>query len=61
LHLPDAIFGNDPQHSAHTDAVRSRHGSSISHATHHDGRTIRSASRPTIDNAPRSLLCTPTL
>jgi hypothetical protein len=59
--LPDAIFGSDAQHFAQHDAVRSRQGSSISQATHQLGRTIRSASRPTIDNAPRSLLCTPTL
>jgi len=60
-HFALVIFGNAAQHEAQQEAVRSRHGSSISQAAHHDGRTIRSASRPTIDNAPRSLLCTCTL
>jgi hypothetical protein len=61
LHLPVVIFGSAAQQRAQQEAVRSRHGSSCSQATHHDGRTIRSASRPTIDNAPRSLLCTSSL
>jgi hypothetical protein len=49
----------EAQQAAQHDAVRSRQGSSDLQAAHHDGRTIRSASRPTIDNAPRSLLWTP--
>ena len=60
-HFAVLIFGSAVQHEAQQEAVRSRHGSSESQAAHHDGRTIRSASRPTIDNAPRSLLCTWTL
>ncbi|HEX8617263.1 MAG TPA: hypothetical protein VF911_06740 [Thermoanaerobaculia bacterium] len=58
-HFPLSIFGSDDQQGAQQEAVRSRHGSSRAQTTHHDGKTIRSASRPTIDNAPRTLLCTP--
>jgi hypothetical protein len=57
-HFATVIFAREDQQEAQQEAVRSRHGSSRSQAAHHDGRTIRSASRPTIDNAPRSLLCT---
>ena len=57
-HFAVVIFGNEAQQEAQQEDVRSRHGSSDSQAAHQDGRTIRSASRPTIDNAPRSLLCT---
>src|SRR5687767_993749 len=55
-HFAVVIFGNEAQQEAQQEDVRSRHGSSDSQAAHQDGRTIRSASRPTIDNAPRSLL-----
>jgi hypothetical protein len=57
-HLAVVIFGREAQQEEQQEEVRSRHGSSDSQAAHQDGRTIRSASRPTIDNAPRSLLCT---
>lgn len=57
-HLAVVIFGSEAQQEAQQEDVLSRHGSSESQATHQDGRTIRSASRPTIDNAPRSLLST---
>jgi len=50
-HFAPVIFGNADQQEAQQDAVRSRHGSSRSQATHHDGRTICNASRPTNDNA----------
>jgi hypothetical protein len=53
------IFGSEAQQEAQQDEVRSRQGSSESQAAHQDGRTIRSASRPTIDSAPRSLLWMP--
>ena len=61
VHLARVIRGSDDQQLAQQEAVRSRHGSSPSQTTHQDGRTIRSASRPTIDNALASLLCTRTL
>ena len=54
-HLGSLIFGSALQQSPQHDAVRSRHGSSFPQATHHDGRTIRSASRPTNDNALASV------
>lgn len=54
-HFAVVIFGSDAQQEAQQEAVRSRHGSSDWQAAHQEGRTIRSASRPTIDNAPRSL------
>jgi hypothetical protein len=56
-HFAVFIFGRDAQQEAQQEEVRSRHGSSDSQAAHQEGRTIRSASRPTIDNAPRSLPC----
>ena len=59
-HFGVVIFASADQQPAQQEAVRSRHGSSPSQTTHHDGRTIRSASRPTIDNALASLLCTRT-
>jgi hypothetical protein len=52
------IFGKELQQVAQHDAVRSSHGSSFSQATHHDGRTIRSASRPKYVKAPAMRLCT---
>ncbi|MEA2463954.1 MAG: hypothetical protein QOJ98_1701 [Acidobacteriota bacterium] len=55
------IFGRTDQQEAQQEAVLSFQGSSRLQAMHHDGRTIFSASRPTIDNAPRSLLCTPAI
>ena len=54
-HFAPLIFGNSRQHAAQHEAVRARHGSSFPHPTHHDGRTIRSASRPTNDNALASV------
>ena len=56
-HFGEVIFASAAQQEPQHEAVRSRHGSSESQTTHHDGRTIRSASRPTIDKAPASL-CT---
>ncbi len=56
-HFGVAIFASEDQHEPQQEAVRSAHGSSESQTTHHDGRTIRTASRPTIDNALASL-CT---
>jgi len=61
LHFTVVICGSEDQHGPQTEAVRSRHGSSFPQATHHDGRTIRSASRPTNDNALARLLDTRTL
>lgn len=62
LQRPVSIRGSDAQQFAQQEAVRSRHGSSASQTMHHDGRTIRSVWRPTIDNAlPKRLsgrLCT---
>jgi hypothetical protein len=55
-HFAVVILGREAQQEAQQDDVRSRQGSSDPQAAHQDGRTIRSASRPTIDNAPRSLL-----
>ena len=57
VHLGVVIFASEDQQEPQQEAFRSRHGSSESQTTHHDGRTIRSASRPTIDNALASL-CT---
>lgn len=54
-HFGVVIFGRAAQQGPQQDAVRSRHGSSFPQATHHDGRTIRSASRPTRDNALASV------
>lgn len=60
-HFTVSMRGSALQQEAQTEAVRSRHGSSAPQATHHDGRTIRSASRPTNDNALARLLDTRTL
>lgn len=46
-HFGPSMRGREVQHAEQQEAVRSRHGSSFPQATHHDGRTIRSASRPT--------------
>jgi hypothetical protein len=54
-HFAPVIFGRFAQHSPQHDAFRSRHGSSRPQATHQEGRTIRSASRPTNDNALASV------
>ena len=54
-HFARVIFGRFAQHSAQQEAVRSRHGSSLPQATHQEGRTILSASRPTIDKALASV------
>lgn len=51
VHFAPSIFGSALQHVAQQEAVRARHGNSRSQAMHHDGRTIRSASRPRKDNA----------
>ena len=56
-HLGVVIRGSDDQHERQQEAVRSAQGSSESQTAHQEGRTIRSASRPTIDNALASL-CT---
>jgi hypothetical protein len=61
VHFAVVIFGRDDQQDVQQEAVRSRHGSSRWQTTHHDGRTIRSASRPTNDNALTSFVCTRTL
>ena len=57
VHFGVVIFASCDQQEPQHEAVRSRQGSSDSQTTHHDGRTIRTASRPTIDNALASL-CT---
>ena len=57
VHFGVVIFASPDQQDAQQDAVRSRQGSSDSQTTHQEGRTIRTASRPTIDNALASL-CT---
>lgn len=54
-HFTPSIRGSARQHAAQQEAVRSLQGSSFPQATHHDGRTIRSASRPTNDNALASV------
>lgn len=56
-HLGEVIFASAVQQGPQQEALRSRQGSSQSQTTHHDGRTIRTASRPTIDKALASL-CT---
>ena len=60
-HFPQSIFESAAQQRAQQEAVRSRHGSSASQTMHHDGRTIRSASRPKYDNALATRLGTRTL
>ena len=57
-HFTPVIFGSADQQAPQQEAVRSRHGSSRWQATHHDGRTILSASRPTNDKAFVSVLRT---
>lgn len=54
-HFDPSMRGNASQQGRQHDAFRSLHGSSRSHATHQEGRTIRSASRPTNDNALASV------
>jgi len=54
-HFVPVIRGRSAQHPAQQLALRFRHGRSFPQATHHDGRTIRSASRPTNDNALASV------
>lgn len=58
VHFAAVILGSADQHDAQQEAVRSRQGSSRRQATHHDGRTIRSASRPTNDKALLTMLRT---
>lgn len=60
-HFPIVIFGIASQQSRQHDATRASHSSSLPQATHHDGRTIRSASRPKYDNALATRLGTRTL
>ena len=50
-HLAVSILGNAVQHAAQHDATRASQESSSPQATHHDGRTIRTASRPKYDKA----------
>jgi hypothetical protein len=57
-HFGVTIFGSDDQQPAQQEAVRARQGSSRSQTMHQEGRTIRSASRPTTDNALEIRLCT---
>jgi hypothetical protein len=59
VHFTPVILGNAAQHERQQEAVRLRHGSSPPQATHHDGRTIRAASRPRKDSAPAIVDCTP--
>lgn len=58
-HFAASIRGRASQHERQQDAFRSLHGSSRSQATHQEGRTIRSASRPTNDNAVASVRTRP--
>lgn len=60
-HFAIVIFGIAPQQSRQQDSTRASHSSSLPQATHHDGRTIRSASRPKYDNALATRLGTRTL
>jgi hypothetical protein len=53
--------GSASQQSRQHDATRASQSSSLPQATHHDGRTIRSASRPKYDNALATRLGTRTL
>ena len=57
-HFEAEILGSDDQQGVQQEAVRSRQPSAPPQTTHHDGRTIRSASRPTNDSALASLLGT---
>jgi hypothetical protein len=54
-HFPDVIRGSDDQQDAQQEAMRSRHGRLPPQTTHHEGRTIRSASRPIIDSVLLSI------
>jgi hypothetical protein len=58
VHFDVVSFGSASQQPAQHEAVRARHGSSVSQTTHHDGRTIRSVWRPSRDNALASGLGT---
>lgn len=59
VHFATVIFGSCDQHCAQHDAVRSRHGKSARQEMHQEGRTIRSVSRPSNDNAVTdNALCT---
>ena len=55
VHFAVVIRASADQQAPQQEAVRSRQGSSDSQTTHHEGRTIRTASRPTTDNALASL------
>ena len=49
-HLAPGMRGRERQQSAQQEAVRSRHGSSRSQTTHHDGKSVRTASRAASEN-----------
>jgi|ERR1051326_1170187 hypothetical protein len=57
-HFTLVIFGSALQQVAQQEAVRSRQGSSPPQTAHHDGRTIRAASRPKNDSAPERVVST---